>query len=94
MKAKLIENEITQYRKSIEIEVDGVTYYAKIYYDSHDGYDLQFHTKDGVNIPYPDWAEYYDNANRWLTGDLDGLTGSYKCVQEEQVLVSTGSEEK
>ena len=82
MKAKLISNEIDQYTKSIEIEVDGETYYANIYYDSQDGYELQFQTKDGVNIPYPDWAENYDNANRWLTGDLDEQTGTYRCVQE------------
>ena len=82
LKVKLVDNEIRDYVKSIEIEYQGVIYFADLSYHIHDGYQLQFQDAYGENIPFPDWAENYDNAQRSIEGDLDTQSGSYQIVQE------------
>jgi hypothetical protein len=88
-KAKLIDNEIRDYVKSIEIEYEGVTYFADLRYGVHDGYELRFHDADGKSISDPDWVDNYDNGQRSIEGDLDEQTGTYRLIKEEQVIVTT-----
>ena len=82
MKVTCRDKEITSYIKSIEIEVEGETYFADLTYDCHGGYTLQFVSDEGKLIDWPEWADKYDNGQRSLDYDLDVSSGNWEYVTD------------
>ena len=87
MKVRTIDKEITAYSKSLEIEVEGVTYHADLTYDSYSGYDLRFTDNDGKYIDSPQWAQNYEqkiSKTLWrsLPYDLDEMSGNWEYARD------------
>jgi len=81
MKVRAIDKEITAYSKSLEIEVEGVTYHADLTYDSYSGYDLTFIDNNGREIAPPLWADKYES--QWsLDYDLDEMSGNWEYARD------------
>lgn len=78
MKVKCLEKEITGYTKSLEIEHEGATYKAELFYHSETGYELEFRDNNGKLIDLPEWADKYDNGQRSLDYDLDEAGGFWE----------------
>ena len=74
MKVQLVMKETFAWVKHVRIEVEGVTYTARLYWDIHDGSDLNFYDNEGNSTPWPQWAEDYDNAMRDIYSDLDSMS--------------------
>ena len=74
MKVNLVIKTVFSWVKHLKIEVEGVTYNARLYWDTHDGFDLSFYDSEGKPIVWPKWAEDYDNAMRDLINDLDRMS--------------------
>lgn len=78
MKVKCVEQEITDYLKTLEIEHEGKTYKAELQYDSYSGYELRFYNEQGEWIEMPEWAEDFDNGQRSLDYSLDEASGMWE----------------
>ena len=78
MRVKCIDKEITDFRKTLEIEHEGKTYYADLIYDSNYGYDITFRDENKNAIEMPEWADKYDNGQRSLDHDLDEASGVWE----------------
>jgi hypothetical protein len=74
MKVELVIKQTFSWVKHLKIEVEGVTYNARLYWDTHEGFDLSFYDSEGKPIVWPKWAEDYDNAMRDLHSDLDSMS--------------------
>jgi hypothetical protein len=82
MKIKCLEKEITGYKKAITIEHQGTIYRADLFYDSENGYELEFRDENGKLIDWPEWADKYDNGQRSLDYDLDEAGGFWEYVTD------------
>jgi hypothetical protein len=78
MKVKCVEQEITDFLKTLEIEHEGKTYKAELEYNEHSGYDLRFYDENGEFMEMPEWAEDFDNAHRSLDFALDQASGNWE----------------
>ena len=78
MKVKCVEQEITDFLKTLEIEHEGKTYRAELEYNEHSGYDLRFYNEQGEWIEMPEWAENFDNGQRSLDYSLDEASGRWE----------------
>jgi hypothetical protein len=78
MKITCIEQEITDFLKTLEIEYEGKTYKAELEYNQHSGYDLRFYDENGEWIEMPEWAEDFDNGQRSLDYSLDEASGRWE----------------
>lgn len=78
MKVKCVEQEITDFLKTLEIEHEGKTYKAELEYNEHSGYDLRFYDENGEFMEMPEWAENFDNATRSLDYSLDKASGMWE----------------
>lgn len=78
MKVKCVEQEITDFLKTLEIEHEGKTYKAELEYNEHSGYDLRFYNEQGEWIEMPEWAENFDNGQRSLDYSLDEASGRWE----------------
>ena len=74
MKVELVMKNTFSWVKHLRLEVEGVTYTARLYWDFQDGSDLTFYDSEGNSIAWPKWAEDYDNAMRDLYSDLDSMS--------------------
>ena len=74
MKVDLVIKTVFSWVKHLKIEVEGVTYNARLYWDTHEGVELSFYDSEGKPIVWPKWAEDYDNAMRDLINDLDRMS--------------------
>lgn len=79
MKVKVTDKEVLSYRLDIEIERDGETYQASIYYDTYDGYEVTFIDALGRRTTQPKWAtdleesgELFHSLGYWLEDQLEG----------------------
>ena len=82
MKVKCVEQEITGFHKTLEIEHEGKTYNAELEYDQHSGYELRFYDESGEWIEMPEWAEDFDNGQRSLDYSLDEASGRWEYVAD------------
>lgn len=57
MKVELIEKEITEWVKTIEVEREGQTYRIDLRWDTHNGYEVINFWQGNKTIPVPDWAD-------------------------------------
>lgn len=78
MKVELTDKEIHSYTLSLEIEREGETYRADVYYDTHDGYEVYFLGSKGERIPTPEWVieleeELTEPLGYWLECQIDGF---------------------
>ena len=55
MKVELLEKEITEWVKTIEIKRDGKSYRVDLRWDTHNGYEILFWQNSRV-IDTPEWA--------------------------------------
>jgi hypothetical protein len=78
MKVTCTNKEITGYSKDLEIEHEGKTYNATLFYHSETGYDLEFRDDNGKLIDLPEWADLFDNAERSLDYTLDNASGNWE----------------
>ncbi len=78
MKVKCVEQEITDYLKTLEIEHEGKTYKAELEYNQYSGYELRFYDENGEWIETPEWAEDFDNGQRSLDYSLDEASGRWE----------------
>jgi hypothetical protein len=78
MKVKCVEQEITDFHKTLEIEHEGKTYKAELEYNEHSGYDLRFYDENGEFMEMPEWADLFDNAERSLDYTLDNASGMWE----------------
>jgi hypothetical protein len=74
MKVNLVIKTVFSWVKHLKIEVEGVIYNARLYWDTHDGFDLSFYDSEGKPIVWPKWAEDYDNGYRDILSDLDRMS--------------------
>ena len=56
MKVKLLEKEITEWVKTIEIKRDGKSYRVDLRWDTHNGYEIIGFWRGLTVIPIPEWA--------------------------------------
>lgn len=84
MKIKVKEKEINSYRLGVEIEREGQTYRASIYYDPHDGYDVTFLDPKGEVVEDPQWAQEINEKDLTysLGYYLEDQTGGFFLWQE------------
>jgi hypothetical protein len=80
MKVQLVMKDSFSWVKHLKIVVEGVTYNARLYWDTHDGFDLTFYNNEGERIEWPKWAEDYDNAMRDINSDLDSMSDESKVA--------------
>lgn len=78
MKVELTEKEIHSYTLTLEIEREGKTYRANVYYDTLEGYEVCFLDNYGKRIPDPEWvAEFEEELTEplgyWLECQVDGF---------------------
>ena len=78
MKIRTLDNEITGYQKTLEIEHEGKTYKAELEYDEHNGYEVRFYNEQGEWVQWPEWAENFDNGQRSLDHTLDNASGMWE----------------
>jgi hypothetical protein len=78
MKVKCVEQEITGFHKSLEIEQEGKIYKAELRYDEHNGYEVRFYNEQGDWIEMPEWADLFDNGQRSLDYSLDEASGRWE----------------
>jgi hypothetical protein len=78
MKIRTLDNEITGYQKTLEIEHEGKTYKAELEYDEHNGYEVRFYNEQGEWVQWPEWAENFDNGQRSLDYSLDEASGRWE----------------
>jgi hypothetical protein len=88
MKVYALDYEITDFRKTLEIEHEGKTYYADLIYDSNYGYDITFRDENKNAIEMPEWADKYDTGERSLEYDLDVASGNWEFTHQQQVEVA------
>jgi hypothetical protein len=79
MKLKVTDKEVISYRLEIEGEKDGQTFYATIWYDPHDGYEVTFADSMGRHVETPQWAKDLEEDSEtchslgyWLEDQLEG----------------------
>jgi hypothetical protein len=89
MKVKVTDKEVLSYRLDIEIEREGETYQASIYYEPHDGYEVVFFDSMGKRTAQPQWAtdleesgELFHSLGYWLE---DQLSGRFSWTEREEV---------
>jgi hypothetical protein len=78
MKVRTLDNEITGFHKTLEIEHEGKTYKAELEYDEHNGYEVRFYNEQGEWVQWPEWAENFDNGQRSLDYTLDNASGMWE----------------
>jgi hypothetical protein len=78
MKVRTLDNEITGFHKTLEIEHEGKTYKAELEYDEHNGYEVRFYNEQGEWVQWPEWAENFDNGQRSLDYSLDEASGRWE----------------
>jgi hypothetical protein len=69
MKIKLIEKQVTEWIKQIEIEREGEEYRLNLRWDIHSGYEIIDFWKGFELIPAPNWANVPE-----FEYDLDSMT--------------------
>jgi hypothetical protein len=69
MKVKLIEKQVTEWVKEIEIEREGEEYRLNLRWDIHSGYEIIAFWKGFEFIPAPNWANVPE-----FEYDLDSMT--------------------
>jgi hypothetical protein len=81
------DSEIHSYKIDTEIHREGEVYFATIYYDPHDGYEVMFRDPKGQSIATPEWvieAQERDDSHSvgyWLE---DQIQGRYQWINKEE----------
>jgi len=85
LKISGVSKEERSYEKQITFTRGGSTYYARLYWESGEGFDLTFTNAEGESITTPKWAVDWEDNNdgESLAYVLDGLTDE---VLEESYL--------
>jgi|LauGreDrversion4_1035100.scaffolds.fasta_scaffold657130_2 hypothetical protein len=80
LKISGVSKEERSYEKQITFTRGGSTYYARLYWESGEGFDLTFTNAEGESITTPKWAVDWEEEEQDLTYEeslaftLDQLT--------------------
>ena len=80
LKISGVSKEERSYEKQIAFTLGGSTYYARLYWESGEGFDLTFTNAEGESITTPKWAVDWEEEEQDLTYEeslaftLDQLT--------------------
>lgn len=76
--------EEKSYEKHITFTRGEYTYYATLYWESNDGYDLTFVNADGERIDTPEWAvNWEDESEEFNEESLESILDELTDVEIE-----------